>query len=244
MKVYAKQISPEYQEAYMFYRDKQGKLNFEDEVYNENITIRGNRDYADHTTAIFDRVFSALESGELADIMDDFKTGGYYTSFYKNITEAINDYLYREDKKPYSTKVIHELKQLVNKYSSCKRNEEDSIICRVLSIVTGENYTCKDIKGSSQGDWQTVYYPTGKISDKEIEYIEACYFNTGSEWIVHDEEAEPESPEDINGYSVYCIGWNDELIKLEIAEAAECKPEEVVMYAFKDYARIPIYEAV
>ena len=74
--------------------------------------------------------------------------------------------------------------------------------------------------------------------------VKACYFNTGSEWIVHDEEAEPESPEDINGYSVYCIGWNDELIKLEIAEAAECKPEEVVMYAFKDYARIPIYEAV
>lgn len=63
---------------------------------------------------------------------------------------------------------------------------------------------------------------------------------------IFDEEAEPESPEDINGHSVYCHGWNNDQIKQEIAETEGEKVDEVeiILYAFKDYARIPIYEAV
>lgn len=34
-------------------------------------------------------------------------------------------------------------------------------------------------------------------------------------------------PENINGYSVYCIGWNNEQIKNEIAEVTGAKPEEI-----------------
>lgn len=48
------------------------------------------------------------------------------------------------------------------------------------------------------------------------------------------------------GYSVYCHGWNNDQIKEEIAEAQGKKVEEVevVLFAFKTYARTPVYEAV
>ena len=70
------------------------------------------------------------------------------------------------------------------------------------------------------------------------------YFNTGSEWIIHDEDNTPEGPEDINGYCVYCTAWNEEGIKRELAEAAEVKPEEIIMYAFEGYTHNAIYKAV
>lgn len=93
-------------------------------------------------------------------------------------------------------------------------------------------------------------YPVVKVmtweewSHEELDHFETEYFNTGSEWIVHDEEAEPESPEDINGYSIYCHGWNEDQIRQEIADAEDKKPEEVVLFAFETYARIPVYKAV
>lgn len=89
-------------------------------------------------------------------------------------------------------------------------------------------------------------YDVEKWSREELDHFETEYFNTGSEWIVHDEKAEPESPEDISGYSVYCHGWNNDQIKEEIAEAQGKKAEEVevVLFAFKTYARTPVYEAV
>lgn len=240
MKVYARQISPEYQESYLFFQNGK-EFQFEDDFYNENVTICGNDHYCSYMTKIFKRVWETLENGELAEILDDLKTKGYYSDFYKNATEAIEDFLYREDGKKHGTKAIHKLKQLVTAYTTCKRSEEDDILCDVLSIVTAEKYTYQQIKGSCQGDWNYIYYPSGKISEESVDYIEACYFNTGSEWIIHDEETEPESPEDIQGYSVYCVGWNDEQIRKELAKAAKVKPEEVIMFAYDHSVSVPVY---
>lgn len=53
--------------------------------------MTGNRDYISRTSPLFDRVYNALENGELAEAIDDIKNGGYYSSFYKNATQAIND---------------------------------------------------------------------------------------------------------------------------------------------------------
>lgn len=85
-----------------------------------------------------------------------------------------------------------------------------------------------------------------KWNREELDHFETEYFNTGSEWIVHDEKEEPENPEDISGYSIYCHGWNNDQIKEEIAEAQGKKAEEVeiVLFAFKTYTRTPVYEAV
>lgn len=91
--IYCKQVEPEYQESRLFDDDGMGP---------EYICVTGNRDYISRTSPLFDRVYGALQTGELCEALGDLKSGGFYSDWYKNATEAINDLL--EPEKPrYST---------------------------------------------------------------------------------------------------------------------------------------------
>lgn len=236
MKIYAKQIAPEYQESPLF---------FGDDFFPDDIAVCGNREYKEHLPEVFKRVWEALKEGELAEAVEDIKTGGYYSSFYKNATQAINDLLYPEKEK-YSTKDIHELKRLVVEFAQCSSRDEDSILCAILSIVTGKEWDSKQIHGCCQGEWNYIFYPVGKWSVEALNAFEVEYFNTGSEWLVDNGEFNPESdsPLNINGCSIYCTEWNDEGIKQEIADAFGGSPEDVVLYAFEGWSRTPQYREV
>ena len=212
-KVYVRQIEPEYQESPLFLF----------ECFPDNIVVTGNRDYNSHTTPLFDRVRDSLDSGELTEALDDIKTGGYY----KNATEAVNDLLPPEKGK-YSTRDIHALKWLVKAYMEAGSLEENNIICKVLSLVSGSPWEWAIIRGCCQGEWQEVFYPV----------------NEGSEWIIHDEPYEPEGPEDINGYSCYTVSVLEDDIRKELADIAGCTPVDLVIYAVDGYTRSPIYKAV
>lgn len=234
MKVYAKQINPEYQESYLFDDDVMGT---------EYINVCGNKDFQSRTSKLFDRVKECLDNGELAEAIEDIKTGGYYSSFYENVTQAINDLLWREDGKPYSTRQIGELKQLVLEYSECSSSREDQILVEVLSIVTGEEWDYKQIHGCCQGEWNTVYYPIQYWTKESLESFEVMYFNNGSEWIVHDGDTEPTNPEEIDGCAYYCVSWNDEGIKKELAEAVGVEnPEDIILYKYAGSVSVPIYK--
>lgn len=235
MKVYAKQVPPEHQESFLF-NIVDGEVQFNIDPYNEYVTLAGNTHYCDHMTDVFKRVWRVLEKGDLASVLDDLRP-----SVYDTATEAIYDYLWPEGDRKYGTRAIHAIRQLVQDYLTCKRAEEDNILCKVLSIVTGEHYECRCIRGSSQGDWQYIYYSTEHISREDIHYIEVCYFNEGSEWIIHDGEDEPKTSEEVSGYSAYCIGCGEDAIRLELAEIAECKPEDVVMFIYDHSISVPVY---
>lgn len=225
-KVYARQINPAYQDSYAF----------DDEYYN-NISICGNRDCYERTTEVFSRVFEVLNNGNLAYTIENI--GDSY-SWYSTATEAINDYLRREDGKKYSCKDIHDLKQLVKEFSECRRDEENDIICKVLSIVTRQEYSYTTIRGCCQGDWNEVFYSVEEYSIDDIHTFETLYFNTGSEWIIHDEENKPESAKEIEGYSRYCT--TDDVRK-EIADAEGVNPEDVILYEYHESMQ-PYYTAV
>lgn len=235
MKIYAKQVAPEYQESPLFL----------DDFFPDDIAVCGNRDFKERCPEVFQRVREVLENGELAEALEDVKTGGYYSEWYKNATQAINDLL-PADKAKYSTKDIHELKRLVTEYAECSRSDEDSILCAVLSIVTGETWDYKQICGCCQGDWNNIFYPVDKWSVEALNAFEVEYFNTGTEWIVDDGEFDPEndSPLNINGCSTYCTEWNEDGIKREIADAFGGSPEDVVLYAFEGWSKIPNYREV
>lgn len=232
MKIYARQVAPEYQESPLFMGA---------EMWPDNITITGNRNFNAHETPLFGMVYHVLESGELAEILDDLKKGGaYYGSCYKNATEAITDYLTPERGR-YSTRAIHALKELVKHYTDCARSEENGIICQVLSIVADMEYDWKSLTGSCQGEWVECFFPVKEWSREALDALETEYFNTGTEWIIHDEDGEPDGPEEISGYSMYCVSWNDEGIKEEIAGAAGGDPADVVLYKFVGWTRSPEY---
>ena len=210
MKIYARQIMPEFQDSRIFDDDGNGV---------EYINVWGNKDYQSRTSSVFDRVKECLDAGELAEDIEAVMEKNP-SAIYGNITEAINNQLWRDDGKPYSTRQIGKLKQLVLRYSECRSSEEDQILVDVLSIVTGEEWDYRNIHGCCQSEWNTVYYPVKYWTKESLDAFETMYFNTGSEWIVHEGDTEPTSPEEIDGCAYYCVSWNDEGIKKELAEAA------------------------
>ena len=225
--IYAMQINPEYQESPL------SVDNFDIESAYPGIAVFGNRDYTDHIPENVQRVLDVLNDGELADILDSFnrRLRDYNTEVYQNVSEAIMDYLPPEHKKRYSTKEISILNNDISWFGMYSADDE-MIIVRVLSIVTGRKYERSTIRGCCQGEWQNVLYPSDVYSDETIEYLEKDYFNTGSEWIIHDEDFIPECAEDISGYSVYCYSWLLECIADEIMNAAGADDSyDIVMYS-------------
>lgn len=236
-KIYARQIEPECQESPLSYADM-----FDYDA--EKLSVCGNGYFTEHKTELFEHVDDVLSSGELAYILDCLKDGT--EEHYSTATEAISDYLPPEKEgKRYSTREIHKLKQLIEDYAGSYVAMRDcGIICGVLSIVSGEEYDYRTIRGCCQSDWNTVYYAVSAWNDEALENFETEYFNTGSEWIIHDESDEPKAPEDISGYSVYCHGWNNDSIRREIAECAGVSPEDIVMYEYAGYHKVSEYHLV
>lgn len=232
MKIYARQIMPEFQDSRIFDDDGNGV---------EYINVWGNKDYQSRTSSVFDRVKECLDAGELAEDIEAVMEKNP-SAIYGNITEAINNQLWRDDGKPYSTRQIGKLKQLVLRYSECRSSEEDQILVDVLSIVTGEEWDYRNIHGCCQSEWNTVYYPVKYWTKESLDAFETMYFNTGSEWIVHEGDTEPTSPEEIDGCAYYCVSWNDEGIKKELAEAAGGNAEDVVLYKYAGSVSIPTYK--
>lgn len=101
MKIYARQISPEYQESPLFLGD---------EFFPDNIAVCGNRDYHSHKPELFENVQNVLEQGELAEVLEYPKN---WADWYKNATQAITEYLPPTNGKKYSTNAIHALRCLI-----------------------------------------------------------------------------------------------------------------------------------
>lgn len=224
--IYARQIAPEWQESPIFL----------DGMFPENIVVTGNRDYISRTTAEYDRVLDTLES--YAEVLESPREYGY-----KCATEAAIDLL-QPVKGKFSTGNIHALKGYFSRYGTGSSRDDKEIIARVLSLVTGQPWQWSIIRGCCQGDWQEVFYPVNEWSREALAAFETMYFNTGSEWIIHDEENTPEGPEEINGYSCYIVADTEEGIKKELAAVAGCAPSDIVMWAFDEFIRVPQYKAV
>lgn len=206
MKVYAKQVNPAYQESPIYWSD----------CLPEGIVFTGNRDYETHTIPAWDKLDNVEE------VIDSYGL----EEWYRNITEALNDLVPRDDEKGYNTRQVHEWKKLIDEWDIA----DDDCKAEALSLITGKKYDYTTLRGCRQGDWIDIFYPAEEWDRKSLDCLEMEYFNTGSEWIIHDEKKEPETPEDISGYSVYCYGWDTDSIKDEIKEITGA--EEVVLYEY------------
>lgn len=235
--IYARQVAPEYQNS-----------DFELEAYTtgeQRINVWGNSRYISYTSEGFDRVNDAISEG-LEDMLNDPAEYGY-----QNVTDVIMDYL-PPVKERYTSKDIHDLHLLFTDMDAYAEQNgvsyeylDENFLCEVLSIVYGEKWTCDVIRGSAQGDWNNVFYPAAAFTEKNIEQFETLYFNEGTEWIVSDDmDEEPNSIEEIYSMNVYCCAWDADGIKEEIADACGVSANEVKLYAFSRWARMPVYEAV
>lgn len=243
MKIYAKQINPEYQESPFFMFDPA-------EIY-PGIIFDGNRHFNSHTTAKYDHLIRYLDTmagyWEDANFWYEWDYTARKSIAHKKtkpdctLSELLHGYGFsREDKKEWTTKQRHKWRLIFE--SDDPTSDEN--ICQALELITGKEHDTATIRGCCQSDWQEIIYPVTEYSRECIETLEADYFNTGTEWIVHDEENDPEEPGEISGYSIYCYGWNNEQIRAEIAAAANAAPEDVVLYEYAGSYSIPKYNLV
>ena len=243
MKTYAKQIPPEYQESPLDW--------FGIDTENEGIILDGNRDYKSHTTAVYDDIMQYFD--EMSNEWEDANFWYSYeagTEHYKtvrhkkskpdcSIAELLSDYGFeREDGKAWSNQQKHTWRLIMENGNDF----DDDNICTALELITGHKWETGTIRGCCQGDWQDVIYRTDMWSRESLNSFEMEYFNLGTEWMIHDEQEEPEGPEDVTGYSVYCYSYDIDGIREEIAEQEGCKPEDVILYSYTGFHKVSDYE--
>ena len=239
MKIYAKQVSPEYQESPLFL----------DECFPEDIILTGNRNYTRRTTPEYDKIAANFDSMAGTWENDRFfyrwNGAGYDKIPQKpeyTLQELLTEYGFtRPDGKPWTTQQRHRWRVLMEGENGA---EDESTILAALELLTEYKWESGEIRGSCQGDWQGIFYRADTWSRGGLRAFETEYFNEGSEWIVHDENTEPESPEDITGFSMYCTEWREEDIAAAIAEAVGGKPEDVILYAYDGETRTAKYRKV
>lgn len=235
MKIYARQVNPEFQ-----YSPVLDCLPFED------MALCGNRDYKEHLPEIFSHVRNVLDAGELAEILVDIAAGDVDPDFqYTDAADAVDEYLHPDGRGPYTPDEIETLSAAVVAYGCTNYGPAEEIhLCTALSVVTGHKWDYRTIRGSSQGEWQNVFFRADVWTGEALAAFEVEYFNTGSEWIVQDDGETPATPDDVEGFSLYCIAWDVDGIRAEIANAAGCKPEEVTMYKWAGVRRADMFEEV
>lgn len=219
MKITAKQIPPEYQESPLF---------LVPEFWPENVFVFGNRNFRQHADGL-DEIRTALEN--IADVYDDMQHGYGWTN---NLAYAIRCELPDEYHREYTRPERMQIVELANRYSECRSDEENDVLCDALELFTGKSWSNGTIRGYCQCDWQEVIYPA-EYGREWLDMFEIEYFNTGTEWIV-----------DLDGdnLSVYAYGWNNDLIRAELADAIGATPDEIEMHAFTGWSRTPVYEEV
>lgn len=114
-------------------------------------------------------------------------------------------------------------------------------ICRVMSIITGNPWKFKFLHGSAQSEWNVIHYDTTAWSEEAIDEIEAEYFNTGTEWIIHDTDKPVNSASDVEGYTVYTKEVLPDKIREYLAMHIGCFQKDLVLFFFDKYLRIPTF---
>lgn len=218
---FAKQVNPEFQGDDLFYRwtGKGGRnyVGINDDVIAENIIIDGNDDFLSFTNKAYDAI-------KKLDLYEFDNINCYWAGCYGDF---LNFYVPKTNGKKYSNKEIHAWKEMLNK--------GDVDVCLALKLITGKNWYEISLRGCSQNEWQEGY-ATYELSDKDIEYVEMCYFNTGSEYIVYESKEDFNNEE--NGCSYYVSSYNS---KHELEDRLQAK---VKVFEFDGYIKTPKYKEI
>ena len=222
MKIYAKQVPAEYQESPLFMDE-----------WPENVFVFGNRYLKDHGGDCIENIKNSM-----FDAADELKSIISGRSYYNSFIDIIADFLPApENKKEYSRAERLQWRDLLLSFSYYS-DIDDDVITAALELITGEKYECAEIRGSCQGDWNNIIYPS-EYGREWLANFEIEYFNTGTEWRIN--EGSPDSDDE---YYYYTHAWSEDEQRAEIAAAAGVNPADVVLYVFDHWERTPIYKEV
>ena len=219
-KVYARQVPWEWQESP--WDDEQLKI--------DKAALYGNRSYGRYVFDEFEQVVKALEEMDWDDVGDDRP--------YSTEQEMLLDYVPPVGRDSYTDEEIETWKFVSQMYNLDYGRNAQWGICMGLTLMLGKEYDYKTLRGSCQSDWIYFIYPTDLYDDEAVRCLETEFFNTGEEWMIHDEETVPDCPEAVNGYTMYV--YDD--ARKEIAAEADVAPEDVVLWKYDGMRSIPKYK--
>ena len=157
---------------------------------------------------------------------------------YSTEQEMLLDYVPPVGRDSYTDEEIETWKFASQMYNPNYGRNAQWGICMGLTLMLGKEYDYKTLRGSCQSDWIYFIYPTDLYDDEAVRRLETEFFNTGEEWIVHDEDTVPECAEDVQGYSFYVY----DNTRKEIAEAEGVDPEDVVLWEYDGMRQVPKYK--
>ena len=222
MKIYAKQVTPEYQESPLFMGD-----------WPENVYVFGNRYFNDRGGDYIENIKDSMY--EAADELKELARGG---SYYDSFIDIIADILPAPtNKKEYSRADRLKWRALLLNFDAGAINDDDAITT-ALQLITGDEYAAAEIRGCCQSEWNNIIYPA-KYGAEWLREFEIEYFNTGAEWRIN--EGSPDSDDE---YYFYTHAWSGDGQRAEIASAAGVDPADIVLYAFDGYEKTPVYREV
>lgn len=240
MKLYAKQVPPEQQEC---------PLDLSAEEL-EGLVLDGNSRLKSHTTPAYDHVVKNLE--EMCEVWREhqvlwtyqkgrpvklFRLSSDYTA-----ADALRDFQFTKELAGGTGDWTEEEYAAWKELLMVDRISKEDARLKAMSLITGHTWESRTISGCCQSEWQTAYYDTELWGPDSLNVFETMYFNEGSEWVIHDGDAEPKGSDDIEGHSLYCVEFSDDALKKEIAAHEGVKPEDVVLFKFDGYIKIPQYE--
>ena len=223
MKIYAKQVAPEYQESPLFMDE-----------WPENVFVFGNRDYTERAEKIRE-IENALEN--IADAIETARSGRGWS---KDINAAglIWYELPRDSGRAYTRAERLKIIDIAFNYTYTRDfSEARAAVCNALQLITGDEYSAATIRGCCQSDWNNIIYPS-EYGREWLENFEIEYFNTGDEWRVYYDDDENSE------FYIYTHAWNDDGRRVEIADAAGVDPADVVLYVFNGYIKTAAYKEV
>ena len=234
-KIVAMQINPEYQESPMMLHGILGA-----------IAVLGNRRLNEH---IPERCLNAREALKDEGFSGDLENPE--RAEYADAAAVLGDWLPRENGAAYNA---DECRAFAERLLRGDLDDDADALAALMSLVEGEPWKSRTIRGSCQSDWNEISYPADEWTEKELEYFESEYWNAGDEWTCYEvdsaamegidlESATRDELDDVDDFPVcvYTHEWDNEKIKIEIAEAFDAAPEDVVLLKFDGYVRTPSY---
>ena len=141
---------------------------------------------------------------------------------------------------------VDNIREIVHKYDRCHvKSYEEEIAIPLLDIITGQSWTTRTLRGCCQSDWIDIIYPMiGSIyyTTDEIRYLEAMYFNTGTEWIVSEIPLDVDTTSedfDVDAFDIgsyYIMAYD---YKKGLSEQLNVNEDSIEIWEFDGYYKKP-----
>ena len=227
IKIVAMQVNPEYQESPLDW----------DEVFTDNVAALGNDRMNEHIPKRCEKALEVLRNDSFwCDIEDSERAE------YADAADVLGDWLPRENGAAYNA---DECRAFAERLLRGDLDDDADALAVLMSLVEGKHWKSRTICGTCQSDWNEIAYPVDEWTDEALSVFECEYWNTGDEWEVFEIDADELEKIDLEDVTrdeleeacemsccTYTHEWDDEKIKIEIAEAFDAAPEDVVLLKF------------